>query len=155
MVADAGLALGGADLAVAERAAAALVRLAAYRETGYALLMRCRASRGDTAEALRVYDRLRTLLRDELGTVPSPALIALHDGLLTGGRFEPDPGVEPTLPPLPAALEATPGRPFIGRADVLAELRAAWSRRGVAVGRARPDRRGRDRQDAGERRVRA
>ena len=133
VVADAGLALGGADLALAERAAAALVRLAPYRETGYALLMRCRASHGDTAEALRVYDRLRTLLRDELGTVPSPALIALHDGLLTSGRFDPDASATGPVP-LPIALEPAPGRPFVGRADVLAELRAAWSARGSRSG---------------------
>ncbi len=133
-VADAGLALGGPDLALAERAAAALVRLAPYRETGHALLMRCRASRGDTAEALRVYESLRTLLRDELGTVPSPALIALHDGLLSEGPAAAQPAGADAAVPLPAALETVPGRPFVGREDVLAELRAAWSRRSAQAG---------------------
>ena len=102
VVADAGLALGGPDLAAAERAASALVRLAAYRETGYALLMRCRAVRGDTAEALRVFERLRELLREELGTVPSAALIALHEGLLAGDAVG-----APGAPGAPGAGAAT------------------------------------------------
>ena len=103
VVADAGLALGGTELAAAERAAATLVRRAAYRETGYALLMRCLATRGDTAEALRVFERLRALLRDELGTIPSPALIALHGGLLAGNT------IQPHRPPTQPRVGATDG----------------------------------------------
>ena len=37
------------------------------------------------AEALRVFERLRTLLRDELGTAPSPEAIAVHERLLHPG----------------------------------------------------------------------
>ena len=50
-----------------------------------ALLMEALAARGNLAEATLAYDRLRTLLRDELGTTPAPALVALHDRLLAGG----------------------------------------------------------------------
>ncbi len=121
VVADAGLALGGPDLAAAERAAAALVRLAPYRETGYALLMRCRAVRGDTAEALRVFERLRELLREELGTVPSAALIALHDGLLAGDAT----GGEPS----PAGA-AAPARDGASRYERGGELAASLYERG-------------------------
>ena len=46
--------------------------------------MRVLASRGDNAEALRVYDELRVRLRDELGVAPSRALIELHQQLLSG-----------------------------------------------------------------------
>jgi SARP family transcriptional regulator, regulator of embCAB operon len=38
--------------------------------------------RGNRAEALRVYDELRRLLRDQLGTAPSPTTQELHVLLL-------------------------------------------------------------------------
>jgi DNA-binding SARP family transcriptional activator len=37
---------------------------------------------GNDAEALRVYDRLRIMLRKELGIAPSPALQDVHRRLL-------------------------------------------------------------------------
>jgi DNA-binding SARP family transcriptional activator len=40
------------------------------------------AARDNAAEALRLYERLRCLLRDELGAMPSPATQALHRRLL-------------------------------------------------------------------------
>jgi DNA-binding SARP family transcriptional activator len=43
-------------------------------------------AQGEEAEALRVYDGLRVLLRDELGTAPSAALQAVHRRLLVVGR---------------------------------------------------------------------
>jgi DNA-binding SARP family transcriptional activator len=80
--ARAGLVLGGHELTAAERAARTLVTHNPYRESSYALLMEIHAAQGDVAQALRVYDALRVLLRDELGVLPSPALIKLADGLL-------------------------------------------------------------------------
>jgi SARP family transcriptional regulator, regulator of embCAB operon len=65
------LAWGGPELAAAERGARELVELAPLRETGHLLLMRALAARGNAAEALRAYERLRALLRDELGVSPS------------------------------------------------------------------------------------
>jgi DNA-binding SARP family transcriptional activator len=38
--------------------------------------------RGNVAEALRAYERLRVLLREELGIAPSPILQAVHRRLL-------------------------------------------------------------------------
>jgi DNA-binding SARP family transcriptional activator len=38
--------------------------------------------RGNVAEALLAYDRLRVLLRDQLGVAPSPALQSVHRRLL-------------------------------------------------------------------------
>jgi SARP family transcriptional regulator, regulator of embCAB operon len=38
--------------------------------------------RGNVAEALLVYDRLRVLLRDDLGVPPSPAVQAVYRRLL-------------------------------------------------------------------------
>ena len=38
--------------------------------------------RGNNAEALLVYERLRVLLRDELGVAPSPAVQSVYRRLL-------------------------------------------------------------------------
>jgi SARP family transcriptional regulator, regulator of embCAB operon len=44
--------------------------------------MEALARRGNVAEALRAYERLRVLLRDELGITPSPAVQGVHRQLL-------------------------------------------------------------------------
>jgi SARP family transcriptional regulator, regulator of embCAB operon len=80
--AAASLGLGGPALAQAEERARMLTQLAPYRETGHRLLMEALERRGNLAEALRAYDRLRVLLREELGVAPSPALQAVHRRLL-------------------------------------------------------------------------
>ena len=72
--ANACLELGGTELPGAERAARELVDAAPFRESGHLLLMRALAARGNVAEALAVYERLRILLRDELGVDPSEAV---------------------------------------------------------------------------------
>jgi SARP family transcriptional regulator, regulator of embCAB operon len=86
--AAAGLGLGGPALAQAEERARALTELAPYRESGHHILIESLERRGNLAEALRAYERLRVLLRDELGIAPSPALQDLHRRLLqrTGGQ---------------------------------------------------------------------
>jgi SARP family transcriptional regulator, regulator of embCAB operon len=68
------LGLGGAELPGAERAGRELVDAAPFRESGHLLLMRALAARGNVAEALAAYERLRILLRDELGVAPSEAV---------------------------------------------------------------------------------
>jgi DNA-binding SARP family transcriptional activator len=80
--AAAGLGLGGPALAQADERARMLVELAPYRETGHRILMEALERRGNVAEALRAYERLRVLLREELGIAPSPALQAVHRRLL-------------------------------------------------------------------------
>ena len=59
-----------------------LTELAPYRETGHRLLMEALARRGNVAEALRAYEKLRVLLREELGIAPSPAMRSVHQQLL-------------------------------------------------------------------------
>ena len=109
---DAGLAMGGAGLAQAERAATELVELASFRESGYLLLMRVREAQGNLVEALRVHERLRTLLREELGVAPGPQVQAEFERMLKAERAQPEPAPEPPPPPVVAAPEADGGHAF-------------------------------------------
>jgi DNA-binding SARP family transcriptional activator len=76
------LGVGGSELAPGERVARELVALAPYRERGHALLMETLAARGNSAEALRIYEQLRQRLRDDLGATPGPELRELQERLL-------------------------------------------------------------------------
>lgn len=81
--AEARLGLGGPTLSQAEDCARRLIELAPYRETGHRILMEALERRGNFAEALLAYDRLRVLLRDKLGVAPSPAVQSVHRRLLS------------------------------------------------------------------------
>jgi SARP family transcriptional regulator, regulator of embCAB operon len=76
------LGLGGSALSQAEECARRLIELAPYRETGHRILMEALERRGNGAEALLAYDRLRVLLRDDLGIAPSPSVQAVYRRLL-------------------------------------------------------------------------
>ena len=76
------LGIGGTELAGAERAARRLVERSPLRESGYRLLMDTLAARGNVGEAMRVYDRAREKLREELGITPGPAIQEAHSRLL-------------------------------------------------------------------------
>jgi DNA-binding SARP family transcriptional activator len=106
---------------VAERAARRLVERAPFREPAYELLMQALAAQGNVAEATLAYDRLRTLLREALGTSPSPPVVALHERLLAG-----EPVAAERSGPLPAVLARAAARPFVARDAELARLRTAW-----------------------------
>lgn len=80
--ATASLHVGGSELAAVKRDARRLMHLSPYRESGYRLLMEALEAEGNGAEALVVYEQLRTLLRDDLGTTPSPKTLAVHRRLL-------------------------------------------------------------------------
>lgn len=80
--AQAGLGIGGTELAAAVRTARELTRREPYRESGYRVLMNALAREGNVAEALRVYEELRMRLRDDLGVAPSPQTQQLHTQLL-------------------------------------------------------------------------
>lgn len=56
--------------------------IAPYRESGHQRLMRAHVAAGDRAEALRVYEALRRLLRDELGVSPAPETQQVYRALL-------------------------------------------------------------------------
>jgi DNA-binding SARP family transcriptional activator len=134
VIGRAGLMMGGTQLQSAERAARTLIESEPYRESGYVLLMEALSARGNVAEALRVFDGLRMLLRDELGTNPSAEAIAAHERLLRpverGGEpgGPPDVDLGPSAIPLPAELRQRAQGPLIGRAQEMADLVARWDR---------------------------
>jgi DNA-binding SARP family transcriptional activator len=70
--------------ALAAQTASEALSLEPFRETGYRQLMRVHAASGNRAEALRVYQRCRELLADEMGVDPSPETEALYLELLRG-----------------------------------------------------------------------
>jgi DNA-binding SARP family transcriptional activator len=141
MVGEAALALGGPALARGTEAARDLTVLDPFRESARALLIRLLAAAGDVAEAVRVYDDLRVHLRDELGTVPSPQLTALHERLLTAPEDVVRACAEQQCPPggapqvlrsgvatLPRALRPVAGQlPYAGREQQLAHLTRCWA----------------------------
>jgi len=81
-LATASLELGGPELPQAANCARRLIELAPFRENGYRILMEAFERSGNVAEALRVYDRLRIMLRDELGIPPSSAVQDIYRRLL-------------------------------------------------------------------------
>jgi DNA-binding SARP family transcriptional activator len=83
--AAASIEIGGAEVPVAARTARRLIEAAPFREPGYRLLMRALAAEGKVPEALIVFDELRALLREELGTNPSRETLDLHQELLADG----------------------------------------------------------------------
>jgi len=91
---DAGAAVNWAGQALA---------LEPFRETGYRLLMEAHAAVGNRAEALRVYDKCRRLLADELGTYPSPETEAIYRRLLEPPAHVPRESTEPVPVSAPAA----------------------------------------------------
>jgi predicted ATPase/DNA-binding SARP family transcriptional activator len=129
VVVRAGLAVGGGELVAAERAARRMIDDEPFRESAHGLLMEVLQARGDVAQALRVYDDLRTLLRDELGTVPSAHIRELSGQLLRGGA-----GVAsaPSLTRRGVPLPARPAR-LLGREQDVLAVERLLSRAGVQL----------------------
>ena len=73
------LAMGGGELPMAEKHGRRAVELAPYRESAHRLLMEALAARGNDAEALRVFEQLRSMLEETLGTPPEPSVQAVYD----------------------------------------------------------------------------
>jgi DNA-binding SARP family transcriptional activator len=70
---------------LAARDAELVLELEPFRETAYRLLMRAHAGAGNPAEALRVYERCRSVIEEELGVSPSMDTEALYLGILRTG----------------------------------------------------------------------
>ncbi|HEX8103956.1 MAG TPA: AAA family ATPase, partial [Solirubrobacteraceae bacterium] len=131
LAARGGASLGGVELLAAEQAARRAVEAAPFRESTRAAAMQVLRAQGNVSEALRVYEDLRTLLREELGTTPGPELVALHQALLADLDRRPAPGpTEPAPAPRPPAL---PG--LVERERELAELAALLAEARAGQGR--------------------
>jgi DNA-binding SARP family transcriptional activator/tetratricopeptide (TPR) repeat protein len=139
VIGRAGLELGGTQLGSVERAGRALIELEPFRESGYVLLMEALAAQGNIAEGVRVFERLRRLLRDDLGTAPSREAITVHERLLGTGpdvrrharRRDDRPGGAPGGQPeleLPAALRVLSEDTLVGRETELTAIRDWWTR---------------------------
>jgi DNA-binding SARP family transcriptional activator/tetratricopeptide (TPR) repeat protein len=136
VIGRAGLHLGGAQLGSVERAARTLIETEPYRESGYVLLMAALEAQGNVAEGLRVFEQLRSLLRDELGTPPSPEAMQAHERLLNPGRGRA--AIQERDGPVgeidvPAELRAGAAGPLIGRRAEMAQLEAWWREEGERV----------------------
>jgi DNA-binding SARP family transcriptional activator len=133
LAARAALEIGGRELPRAERLARALTAIEPYRESAHALLMEALAAAGNVAEALRVYEDVRVLLRDELGITPSAALNALHarllrHGAMSNGSTPPPPARRsPTRVAAPPAIARADRGAFVGREPELRWLRERWT----------------------------
>lgn len=137
-----GVRLGGSELPAAERAARRLVALAPLRESGHVALMEVRTARGNAAEGLRVYEELRRLLDEDLGTAPGAAAQEVHMRLLATSSEPPRQRAAPVRDAaadeksarsrpatvLPALLAAPPRAPMVGRARDLERLELALER---------------------------
>jgi branched-chain amino acid transport system substrate-binding protein len=93
---------GAGDFAEAVRHAEEVTRLEPFRESGYRRLMEVHGAAGNPAEALRVYERCRRFLADELGAYPSPETEAVYlDVLRAENATEELPDPEAPPPPEP------------------------------------------------------
>src|SRR4029079_18387366 len=81
---EAGLRQGGRELGAAEQAARSAIAAAPFRESAHRLLMEVHEAAGTPAEALRAFEELRSLLREELGTTPGPAAMTVFERVLRG-----------------------------------------------------------------------
>ena len=84
------------------------IALAPFRETGYRRLMDAHVADGNRAEALRVYERCRRLLADELGAYPSPETESIYRGLLEAPAAQRAAAPLPEAPPPASALLVVP-----------------------------------------------
>ncbi len=78
--------LAEAELAEAVRYGEEVIELEPFRESGYRRLMQAHTAAGNPAEALRVYERCRRFLSDELGAYPSPETEAVYLEVLRDDR---------------------------------------------------------------------
>jgi DNA-binding SARP family transcriptional activator/tetratricopeptide (TPR) repeat protein len=128
VIGRAGLHLGGTQLGSVERAARTLIDSEPYRESGYVLLMAALEAQGNGAEGLRIFEQLRSLLRDELGIAPSPEAIQAHERLLNPPAARQSLTTAATAAEIevPAELAAAASGPLVGRQEEMGRLEGWW-----------------------------
>ncbi len=108
----------------AAAAAAEAIENEPYRESAYVLLIAAHRGAGNPAEGLRVYERCRRVLAEELGASPSAATNSAYLSLLTDDATV-DVAAPPGPPPLPATLTPGVSTFLVGRRDEVERLRRA------------------------------
>jgi YVTN family beta-propeller protein len=125
--------LRSGDTREAVRWAEETVALAPFRESGYRRLMEAHVAAGNRAEALRVYERCRRLLADELGTYPSPETESIYRALLHAPSGEASVAAARRAPPSgcpsDADLDGDPDPPVASRVGSADGGRAVRTRR--------------------------
>jgi class 3 adenylate cyclase/DNA-binding SARP family transcriptional activator len=91
-------ALAEEEFGNAVRHAAEITDLEPFRETSYRALMQAHVAAGNPAEALRVYERCRRFLADELGAYPSPETKAVYLEILRSSPGNSDSEIEGLAP---------------------------------------------------------
>ena len=91
-------ALAEGEFGNAVRYAAEITALEPFRETSYRALMQAHVAAGNPAEALRVYERCRRFLADELGAYPSPESEAVYLEILRNSPVSSESEVEGLAP---------------------------------------------------------
>lgn len=121
-------ALADGDSAGALKHADTALEVDPMREAAHRVVMVACYRLGRQDEALRAFDRCRSVLADELGVDPLPETTALHAAILRHDEMLLDsPAPPPQRPPIPA-VHSGGDVPFLGRAAELAELSAAAER---------------------------
>src|SRR5262245_38189754 len=116
--------LRSGDTADAAHWAEETIALDPYRETGYRQLMAAHAAAGNRAESLRVYERCRQLLAEELGAYPSPETESIYRELLES------PAPSEAAPVAVLEREPPPAESPVPRAFP----RHLWRRRRIVIG---------------------
>lgn len=121
------LSLQARDYADALSQASALLALTPLSEDAYCRLMRVHYLGGDRVAALLAFDQCEHMLKNEVGTTPSPETRALLATIERADRS--------ATPAVPQRVPASVLRPphLIGRAHEWAALHQAWDHGGVAV----------------------
>ncbi len=101
-----------------------------YRETLIVRLMLAHAYAGDSVQALRIYDRCKRRLVEEMGVAPLPSTQALAEQILTGSLWASEGAPAYTAPAYQGRLFEIPyslaQMPFVGRSREYAWLVARW-----------------------------
>jgi peptide/nickel transport system substrate-binding protein len=124
VLADASLRSG--DAREAAKWAEELIALSPFREAGFRRLMEAHVVAGNRAEALRVYERCRQLLAEELGAYPSPETDSIYRALLEAPQTSVRTTLvaEPTVEPGKSGLSRVQTEVLPLRAEPVVERRS-------------------------------
>jgi DNA-binding SARP family transcriptional activator len=103
------------EAARALRLAQEAIALDPFLEPGYHAAMSAAVALGRTDDALRIFERCKRTLDEELGVSPSAELVQLQRSVLAGRHSASAPPVPPARLPKPARRPTPPRERFLGR----------------------------------------